>query len=106
MDKYVVHINMWSMKSASGRASLSYCNGAFSYSQKLADIIVEDSSRYVVGYPEVWVGRKPWFLFNTPGSPLPMKAYKLMSSVVLVYAVGASGSGLCLEEYGDQMGAY
>lgn len=85
VDKYVVHINMWNMKSASGRASLSYCVGTFSYSQKLADIIIEDPGRYVIGYPEVWVGRKPWFSFNTPGSPLPMKASELMGSAVLVY---------------------
>ena len=101
VGNYIMQINMWNMaENASGWASLSYCGGAFNYSQDLVNIAIKDPSHYVIGYPEVWVGRKPWFSFSTPGSPLPMKASELMGSAVFVYmkySLDVSDPGLPLD---------
>lgn len=59
---YYMEINAWNIKSAYGKASMVYDNntGKFSYSQNLSNIVIKDPKGWVLGYPEVYYGNKPW----------------------------------------------
>jgi|GEM_PF-716748 len=62
IPEYVMEINPWNIKSSYGKASMIYDNntGVFSYSQNLSNIVIKDPKGWVLGYPEVYYGNKPW----------------------------------------------
>ncbi len=84
VGRYIMQINMWNLKSASGSAEMSYCDGAFTYSQDLVDITEINSRSWVAGYPEVWIGYKPWAGLGTPGSPLPLTVSDVLKSDITI----------------------
>ena len=84
VDRYIMQINMWNLKSASGSAEMSYCGGAFSYSQDLVDITEINPGSWVAGYPEVWIGYKPWAGLGTPEPPLPLTVSDVLKSNITI----------------------
>ncbi|MGC9169767.1 MAG: GH12 family glycosyl hydrolase domain-containing protein [Thermoproteus sp.] len=77
---YIMQINMWNIKSASGTATMRYCDGVFYYEQALKDIAEADPNAWVAGYPEIWLGYKPWAGAASPNSPFPIKISAAESS--------------------------
>lgn len=82
--RYVMQINMWNLKSANGTATLRYCNGTFYYRQELRDIVEKSPSAWVAGWPEIWIGYKPWNQPSTVGSPFPIQISNLLNSTMEV----------------------
>lgn len=89
---YVMEVNPWNIGKASGRAVMTYDpqTGAFSYIQDLRDIEIEEPGGYVLGFPEVYFGNKPWSGHNaTDGAVhLPARVADLADfSVTLSYSL-------------------
>lgn len=82
--RYVMQINMWNLKSANGVAILRYCNNTFYYEQNLTNIVEKNPSAWVAGWPEIWIGYKPWNQPSTVGSPFPIQISNLLNSTVEV----------------------
>lgn len=84
VDRYIMQINMWNLKNASGRAEMSYCNGAFAYSQDFTGIVEKNPNSWVAGYPEVWIGYKPWAGLSTPGTSFPLVVSDVLKSNITI----------------------
>ncbi|MEM0470963.1 MAG: cellulase family glycosylhydrolase [Candidatus Anstonellales archaeon] len=57
---FVMEVNPWNIQSSRGYARMCYENGVIRYEQDLNDIVLISPGSWVHGYPEIFVGNKPW----------------------------------------------
>ncbi|MDQ7009985.1 MAG: hypothetical protein Q9M94_06880, partial [Candidatus Gracilibacteria bacterium] len=84
-DDLVAEINPWNIKSADGYAKMYYNKETkvISYKQDLSNIKQIDANGYVLAYPEIFVGNKPWNgNYVNDGSNLPVKTDNIKSLIV------------------------
>jgi endoglucanase len=105
--EWVLEGNLWNVYSADGQVTMVWDGKTLSVSIRLADIVQEQPSGWVNGYPEIWYGAKVW---NTLGPaldgpvPLPQKLRDLRDiSVTVEYEVRRLDPhlpyNLCLETW-------
>ena len=72
--EYVIEINPWNIESASGSADMYYykANHTLHYVQHLENIVLRNPGAWVHGYPEIYVGNKPWNQYAATDAPVPL----------------------------------
>jgi len=84
LEKYVLSVCMWNLKSATGNIEVKHFKNKIYISVDVENAKAIDPEKRVVGFPEVWIGCKPW------GNPcanafwnvsFPTRSYNLELSV-------------------------
>jgi len=57
---FVMEINPWNIKNSEGFAKMTFKEGKVIYEQDLRNIELKNPGAWVHGYPEIYIGNKPW----------------------------------------------